>query len=120
MYPNLVGIFCASSQNPLEAAIAVTEAGLSGKVQIFGLGLPSQCGEYVKDGTIQGLSLVDPAQMAYVACAIAYNYITKGELPEPGVDYGKYGGKPDVKVESKQVLVDTLIFTPENIDDFEF
>lgn len=121
MYPNLAGIFGASSQNPLEAAIAVSEAGKSGKIQIFGLGLPSQCKKYVKDGTIQGLALLDPAQMAYVACAIGYKYITNnGELPTPGVDYGKFGGKPVIKVDTKQAFVDTYIFTPENVDNFQF
>ena len=51
-HPNLVGIFGCNASNPIGAARAVKNAGLSGKVKIVGLDDLPETIQFVKEGVI--------------------------------------------------------------------
>jgi hypothetical protein len=57
--------------------------------------------------------------MGYIAIATAYEYMTEGYLPEPGKEYGP-AGTPDILVDEKSTYIPFIIFTPENIDEYQF
>jgi len=117
-YPDLAGFIGVSANNAPMAATAVKSAGRDG-IAIWSLGLPSLCYNDVMDGTVNGLMLWDPGAMTYIAMAAAKQYITDGTLPVDGQDYGEYAGSIVVNGSETVAYVPSLVFTPENIDQFK-
>jgi ABC-type sugar transport system substrate-binding protein len=119
-HPNLKGVIGVSSQNPPAAATAVEAAGKSGKVLIYGMGLPKQNAAFIKRGTIQGLQLWDTRKMTYAAVKIAYDYVTSGIIPDKEeVDFG-WAGVFKIDLKNGVAMVPSLIFDKDNVDLFDF
>ena len=116
-YPDLAGFVGVSAGNALMAATAIHSSGRQG-VAVWSLGLPSTTGDFVKDGTVKGMMLWDPGAMTYIAMAAAKQYIEEGVLPVDGQDYGPYAGSIVVNEGETVAYVPSLVFTPENIDEF--
>ena len=101
------------------AAIAVEEAGLSGKVKIVGTSLPSVSGPYLESGEIAMISFWDPAKAGYAMNVVAAK-VLNGETIADGADLGVEGYekvKLDGKVIYGQAWVDV---TAENMDQYDF
>jgi ABC-type sugar transport system substrate-binding protein len=82
--------------------------------------LGKQNAEYVKNGTVKGALILDPAKMTYLGVMIAYNYLTKDkQLPKPGDSFG-WAGTPTTLMERKFSYAPDVLLTPQNVDDFEF
>lgn len=119
-YPDLKGFICVASTGCYFAAQAVSAAGMSGQIKIVGMGMPTQCSAYIKDGTITSAMLWDPAKMTYIAAAAAIDYLKNGTLPTDGQDFS-WGGKLAVDSAAPYIgYVDDITFTPENVDDYAY
>ncbi|GGI97718.1 rhamnose ABC transporter substrate-binding protein [Streptomyces brasiliensis] len=119
-HPNLKGIISPTTVGIKAAAQYLSGSKYKGKVKLTGLGTPNDMRKYVKNGTVDGFELWDPAQLgdlaARTAVALASGQITgkEGETFKAGetsYTIGKDGvinlGKPTV-------------FDAKNIDQFNF
>jgi len=116
-YPDLAGIACVNSPGPPGAARAAIAAGKSGKVKIWGLSLPSENKQYIKDGVVNGLILWDPAKLTYVTAKLVNDYLD-GKKPTDGMELKDVGklkvGKTGV------VIMPGVVITKDNVDTFDF
>lgn len=118
-YPDLKGIFAISSVAFPGAAEAVRQAGKAGEIQVIGLSTPNNMREYVKDGTVKSVLLWNTRDLGYLTVYTARN-IVDGVL-EPGDTEMPAGRLGTVEVEGDNVLLgDLLIFTKDNIDQYDF
>lgn len=116
-HPDLGGIACVNSPGPPGAARAVVAAGKAGKVKIWGLSLPSENRQYLKDGTVNGLILWDPAKLTYVTAKLVNDYLG-GKKPADGMEVS---GAGKLKVGSDGVIImPGIVITKENVDQFDF
>ncbi|MGI5283770.1 rhamnose ABC transporter substrate-binding protein [Nonomuraea polychroma] len=120
-YPDLAGIISPTTVGIAAAARYLSDSPYKGKVKLTGLGTPNQLRKFVKDGTIEGFELWNPADLGYLAsyagAALASGQITgaEGEKFKAG-KLGEYtiGAKGEV------LLGKPTVFTKDNIDDFDF
>jgi rhamnose transport system substrate-binding protein len=78
-YPNLKGIISPTSVGIAAAAKALQDAGLCGKVQLTGLGLPSELRDYVKNDCIKAFGLWNPIDQGYLTTYISHR-LAAGEI----------------------------------------
>lgn len=117
---DLDGIFGMTSVATPSSADAVTQAGLCGEVAVVGLATPNAMKPYVQDGCVQSVVLWNPIDLGYAATYVLRAAVD-GEL-SPGdtsVPAGRLGELQIVNG-SEVLLGAPFIFTPENIDDFDF
>lgn len=117
--PNLKGIFGISSMAFPAAAKAVRDAGKSGKIMVTGLSTPNDMREFVKDGTVKSVVLWNTKDLGcltiHVAAALAKGKVKPGDTV---FEAGRLGKKQVVG--DNVLLGDILIFTKENIDQYDF
>ncbi len=117
--PDLKGIFGISSVAFPGAAEAVKQAGKSGKVLVTGLATPNDMKAYVKDGTVKSVILWNTIDLGYLTIQAAHALAT--DKLKPGakdLPAGRLGTKA---IEGDQILLGKiLIFTKDNIDQFDF
>jgi rhamnose transport system substrate-binding protein len=91
-YPDLAVIVSPSSIGIVAAAKAVEDEGLSGKVHVTGLGLPSELEGHVANGTIKSFAIWNPIDLGYAAVQIA-THVARGAQVGPGhsVPIGRLG-----------------------------
>ncbi|HEY6926657.1 MAG TPA: rhamnose ABC transporter substrate-binding protein [Steroidobacteraceae bacterium] len=91
-YPDLVVVASPSAVGILAAAKAVEDAGLTGKVHVTGLGLPSELEPYVRSGTIKSFAMWNPVDLGYAAVQIAVR-MARGEatMPVTSISIGRLG-----------------------------
>lgn len=118
-HPDLRGFANTNTTSAPAAALAIRNAGLVGQVEVWGVGLPKQNAEFVKEGIANGLLMLDPAKMTYIGVLMAYRYLQDGSLPQPGDEFG-WGGMATVVPEHNAVYVEDTILTPENVDNWDF
>jgi rhamnose transport system substrate-binding protein len=70
-HPNLKVIIAPTSVGIVGAAKAVQDQGLTGKVFVTGLGLPSEMRGYVKSGVSKSFALWNPIDLGYAAVQLA-------------------------------------------------
>lgn len=88
--PNIAGIQGSAMGDVAGAALAVEEAGLSGKIKIVGTSLVSVSGKYIKSGTIDMISFWDPADAGYAMNVLATKLLN-GEKVTDNMDLGLKG-----------------------------
>jgi rhamnose transport system substrate-binding protein len=66
-YPNLKGIISPTTVGIAAAGKVLTDKGLKGKVQLTGLGLPSEMAEYIESGVCQWMYLWNPIDVGYLS-----------------------------------------------------
>jgi rhamnose ABC transporter rhamnose-binding protein len=117
--PKLKGLFGISSMAFPAAAKAVRDAGKSGKIMVTGLSTPNDMREYVKDGTVKSVVLWNTKDLGYLtihaAVALAQGRLKPGDTV---FEAGRLGRKQVVG--DNILLGDILIFTKENIDQYDF
>ena len=98
---------------------AVKQAGKGGKVMVTGLSTPNDMKAYVKDGTVKSVILWNTQDLGDLTIRAAEALAT-GKL-KPGAtefDAGTLGKK---KIAGDNLLLgDILIFTKDNIDQYDF
>jgi ABC-type sugar transport system substrate-binding protein len=118
-HPDLAG-FAATVTTGVPAGVqAAVNAGLEGKVAVWGVAMPQQNAEAVKNGWTNGALALDSGQMTYLGVMMAYRYLTEGTMPEQGEEFG-WAGAPVVDAEGKMAYVPDTLLTPENVDEFPF
>lgn len=118
-HPDLAG-FASTVTTGVPAAVqAAVNAGKEGAVAIWGVAMPQQNAEAVKNGWTKGALALDSGQMTYLGVMMAYRYLTEGTLPTEGEEFG-WAGIPVVDQEGKMAYVPDTLLTPENVDDFPF
>jgi rhamnose transport system substrate-binding protein len=120
-YPALKGIISPTTVGIKAAAQYLSGSKYKGKVKLTGLGTPNDMRKYVKNGTVEGFELWDPAKLgalaARTAVALVSGQITgkEGETFKAG-DMGEYTiGKDGVISLGKPT-----VFDAKNIDQFNF
>ncbi len=118
-HPDLRGIFGISSVAFPGAAEAVKQAGKSGSVLVTGLATPNDMKAYVHDGTVKSVVLWNTIDLGYLtvraAAALSSGTLKKGDT---SLDAGRLGAK---RIEGDQILLgNILVFTKDNIDQFDF
>jgi len=118
-YPNLRGIISPTSVGIVAAGKAIEDARLKGKIELTGLGLPSQMKAYVKNGICKKMSLWNPVDLGYSAVTITYKLI-KGEVKGGAGETMKIGRMGDIVIgeSGNVVMAEPYVFTTENIDTF--
>ena len=118
-HPNLKGIFGISSVAFPGAAEAVKQAGKTGKVLVTGLATPNDMKAYVKEGVVKSVVLWNTIDLGYLTVHAA-EAMANGKLKagDKTIKAGRLGEKV---IEGDQILLGKiLIFTKDNIDQFDF
>ena len=80
--PEILGIVGASSADLPGICNAIEEAGLTGKVLVSGLGIPSNVKQYLDSGVLKTSITWDPANAAYACCSAALLACQGAEITE--------------------------------------
>ncbi|MET7682385.1 rhamnose ABC transporter substrate-binding protein [Streptomyces sp. NPDC005423] len=120
-HPNLKGIISPTTVGIKAAAQYLSGSKYKGKVKLSGLGTPNDMRKYVKNGTVDGFELWDPAKLgelaARTAVALSSGQITgaQGETFKAG-DMGTFTLGKDGVIN----LGKPTVFDAKNIDQFNF
>lgn len=120
-HPNLKGIISPTTVGVAAAAQYLSGSVYKGKVQLTGLGFPSQLKEYLKDGTMKSFALWDVEKLGYLA-AYAGAALASGQITGAEGETFKAGtlGEFTIGADSSVLLGDPTVFTAENVDQYNF
>jgi rhamnose transport system substrate-binding protein len=82
-HPDLAVIISLSSVGLVAAAKAIEDQGLTGKVQVTGLGLPSELAGYVRNGVVPKFAIWNPIDLGYAATQVAVRLARGESLQQP-------------------------------------
>ena len=118
-YPNLKAIIAPTTVGILAASQAVTDAGLIGKINVTGLGLPSEMAGAVASGATKSFAIWNPIDLGYAATMLSYNII-KGAKAEAGAEIGM-GRMGNAKLDdnNEAAMSDPFTYDASNIDQFK-
>jgi rhamnose transport system substrate-binding protein len=118
-YPNLKAIIAPTTVGILAASQAVTDGGLIGKVNVTGLGLPSEMAGAVESGATKSFAIWNPIDLGYAATMLSYN-IVKGAKAEAGAEIGM-GRMGTAKLDdnNEAAMSDPFTYDASNIADFK-
>jgi len=108
-HPDLAVVVSISSVGIVAAARAVEDQGLSGKVKVTGLGLPSELAGYVQKGVVPKFAIWNPIDLGYASTQIAVRLARGADARQP-VPTGRMGsvtfGADGVGAMSKPFIYD--------------
>lgn len=118
-HPDLKAIIAPTTVGILAASQAVTDAGLIGKVNVTGLGLPSEMAGAVESGATVSFAIWNPIDLGYAATMLAYN-INKGAKAEPGaqIPMGRMG-TATLDANNEAAMSDPFTYDKSNIEQFK-
>ncbi len=120
-HPKLKVIISSSAVSAPAAARAIQSVGKVGQVYATGVALPSSIKSYLKDGSQKAFFIWDPAKLGYLSVYVAKAALdgTLKKTPGSKVKAGKLG-EFTVGKDGEIVYGKPLIFTKDNIDQFDF
>jgi rhamnose transport system substrate-binding protein len=89
-HPDLAVLVSISSVGIVASARAVEDQGLTGKVKVTGLGLPSELAGYVEKGVVPKFAIWNPIDLGYATTQIAVRLARGGDAMKP-VSTGRMG-----------------------------
>lgn len=117
-HPDLAVIVSLSSVGIVAAAKAVEDQGLTGKVKVTGLGLPSELAGYVRKGVVPKFAIWNPIDLGYAATHVAAQ-LARGTTPEEGklISLGRVGS---VAFDANGIgaMAKPFIYDQSNIEQF--
>jgi rhamnose transport system substrate-binding protein len=118
-YPNLKGIVAPTSVGIVAAAKAVADAGLTGKVYVTGLGLPSEMKGAVLAGATDTFAIWNPIDLGYSAVTITA-MIQSGKATGAASTTIHAGRMGDIKIgeDGQAAMADPFTFDKSNIEQF--
>jgi rhamnose transport system substrate-binding protein len=119
-YPNLEAIIAPTTVGILAASQAVTDAGLIGKVNVTGLGLPSEMAGAVESGATKSFAIWNPIDLGYAATMISYNLVKGNATAAPDGEIGM-GRMGNVKLDANNegAMSDPFTYDASNIAEFK-
>ena len=112
-----------SSRRPRSASSpprrSSTDAGLIGKVNVTGLGLPSEFKQFIDNGASQAFALWNPIDLGYSAVYLAYDLAVKKDEAKPGakLSIGRIG-EVTLDDTNSAAMADPFTFDKSNIEEF--
>ncbi|WP_102224921.1 rhamnose ABC transporter substrate-binding protein [Acidimangrovimonas sediminis] len=118
-YPDLKTIIAPSTVAISAASQAVEDAKMTGKINVTGLGLPSQMAAHVKTGASKSFALWNPIDLGYAATMVAYNLAAKKAKAAPGakIGMGKMGDTT-LNKDNVGVMGKPFVFDASNVDKY--
>jgi rhamnose transport system substrate-binding protein len=108
-HPDLAVLVSISSVGIVASARAVEDRGLTGKIKVTGLGLPSELIGYVEKGVVPKFAIWNPIDLGYSTTQIAVR-LARGDDPRKAVYMGRMGevtfGADGVGAMSKPFIYD--------------
>lgn len=89
-HPDIKGFQGSSSLDVIGIGRAVEEAGLQGKICVYGTGLPTEAGKYLESGAINGIAFWDPKLAGEAMNKIAL-MLLDGKTVQNGANLGLPG-----------------------------
>ena len=89
-HPDLVVLVSISSVGIVASARAVEDQGLTGKVKVTGLGLPSELAGYVEKGVVPKFAIWNPIDLGYATTQIAVRLARGADAAKP-IPTGRMG-----------------------------
>jgi rhamnose transport system substrate-binding protein len=116
-HPNLKGIISPTTVGVAATVKYISGSEYKGKVQVTGLGLPSEMKAYLKDGTVKTVGLWDPGMLGYLGIYAAVNAVSGNDL-SAGFEGGGSSYTPDT--DGIVIVGPPAEFTADNVDQFKF
>lgn len=115
-YPDLAGIISPTTVGVLAASKAIEDEGLKGKVQITGLGLPSEMQFFIENGTCGQMALWNPVDLGYSSTYILARMIAGDIEGKAGdkVDAGRMG-TITIGPDGNTIMGEPFVFNKDNI-----
>ncbi|MGI6071221.1 MAG: rhamnose ABC transporter substrate-binding protein [Blautia sp.] len=123
-YPDLKGIVSPTTAGLAAVCKAIEDQGLTGKIMVTGIGLPSLQADYIKSGLCQTAYIWNPIDLGYLA-AYASDALLKGEITGAIGDQfdagrlGSYEVIDDGAGGTEVILGPPLELTADNIDEYK-
>lgn len=119
-YPDLDAIIAPTSVGIVAAAQAVEDAGKVGKINVTGLGLPSEMAGAIKSGASKSFAIWNPIDLGYSATMIAHALATGAAKAEPGasIPMGRMGAV-ELDDTNSGAMADPFTYDASNIDEFK-
>ncbi len=121
-YSDLTGFVGTCSDDAPGIARAIKELGLGGKVHVVGTGMPNECREMLKDGSLTCITLWDPADAGYAMCELARR-VLDGETIGNGTDLGLSAySNLQVSPDNERLLMGAgfICLDAKTVDDYNF
>lgn len=121
-YPEITGFTGSSSDDTPGIARAINELGLNDKVHVVGTGMPNECRELLKNGSLTCITLWDPADAGYAMCELARKCLDGEEIGN-GTNLGlpAYDNLIVDENNSKLLMGNGFIsVTADNVDEYDF
>ncbi|TLP44155.1 MULTISPECIES: rhamnose ABC transporter substrate-binding protein [Cohaesibacter] len=119
-YPDLDAIIAPTSIGIVAAAQAVVDAGKVGKVNVTGLGLPSEMAGAIESGASKSFAIWNPIDLGYSATMIAHALANGDATAEPGakIPMGRMGTLT-LDDDRAGAMSDPFVYDSSNIDAFK-
>jgi rhamnose transport system substrate-binding protein len=108
-HPDLAVLVSISSVGLVATARAVEDQGMTGKIKVTGLGLPSELAGYVQKGVVPKFAIWNPIDLGYTATQVAAR-LARGDAANQPVAAGRMGavtfGTDGVGAMSKPFIYD--------------
>jgi rhamnose transport system substrate-binding protein len=89
-HPDLAVLVSISSVGLVATARAVEDQGMTGKIKVTGLGLPSELAGYVQKGVVPKFAIWNPIDLGYTATQVAAR-LARGDAADRPVAAGRMG-----------------------------
>lgn len=119
LHPDIKGFQGSSAIDVIGIGRAVEEAGLQGKICVYGLGLPKDSGPYLTSGAINRIYFWDPKDAGYVMNVVS-KMVLDGKPITDGMDLGVpgYNAVKVTKGPGKGILIQGQAWVDVGKDDF--
>lgn len=115
-HPDLAVLVSISSVGIVASAKAVEDEGLTGKVKVTGLGLPSELAGYVQKGVVPKFAIWNPIDLGYSSLQVAAHLARGGTLVQP-VNAGRMG-KISFAADGVGAMSKPFIYDAGNVAEF--
>ena len=117
-YPNLKGVISPTTIGMRSGAKAIVDGGLTGKVFITGLGLPSEMKDYVLAGACDTFAIWNPVEYGYSSTMIMADILAGKPTAEGDkLSMGKKG-ETTVGKDGECVMGEPFEFNKTNVEEF--
>lgn len=119
-HPDLDAIIAPTSVGIVAAAQAVADAGNIGKVNVTGLGLPSEMAGAIDSGASKSFAIWNPIDLGYSATMMAHQLATGAAKAEPGAEIA-IGRMGTITLDDTNAaaMADPFVYDASNIADFK-